>query len=144
MKRLMIGIATIALALVHSSGAYAATSLTIGKSEYRNACAVCHGIDAKGNGGVTELLKAAPADLTLLASKHGGQFPDDRVAAMIDGRFLVKGHGDRDMPSWGDRYSKDKVRAAEYYCDVPYMDTEKFVQSRINALMDYLQSIQAK
>ena len=84
MKRLMIGIATIALALVHSGGAYAASSVTIGKSEYRNACAVCHGIDGKGSGGVIDLLKAAPAD---------------RVAAMIDGRYLVKGHGDRDMPS---------------------------------------------
>jgi hypothetical protein len=63
---------------------------------------------------------------------------------MIDGRELVKGHGDREMPVWGDRYSKDKVRAAEYYCDVPYMDTEKFVQSRVTALLDFLWAIQVK
>ncbi len=143
MKKLMFAIATITLAILSSSSAYAADSVTIGKSEYRNACAVCHGLDAK-SGSLIDQLKKAPPDLTLLAKANGGKFPTERVAAMIDGRELVKGHGDREMPVWGDRYSKDKVRAAEYYCDVPYMDTEKFVQSRVTALLDFLWAIQVK
>ncbi len=143
MKKLSFVIATITLAIISSSSAYAGVSATMGKSEYRNACAVCHGLDGKSSSFIDQL-KKAPSDLTLLARKNSGKFPAERVAAMIDGRELVKAHGERDMPIWGDRYGKDSVRAAAYYCDVPYMDTEKFVQSRVNALMDYLMSIQVK
>ena len=143
MKRTTVAIATIALGAILSSSALARDSLTIGKSEYRNACAVCHAMDGKASVFIDQL-KKAPGDLTLLAKKNGGKFPEERVAAMIDGRELVKAHGDRDMPVWGDRYAKDKVRAAEYYCDMPYMDTEGFVKSRVNALIVYIKSIQAK
>jgi mono/diheme cytochrome c family protein len=143
MKRMTLAIATILLGAVVSSGASAATQLVVGKSEYRNACAVCHGLDGKASSFIDQL-KKAPGNLTMLAKANGGKFPEERVAAMIDGRELVKAHGDRDMPAWGDRYSKDKVRAAEYYCDMPYMDTEAFVQNRINALLAYLKSIQVK
>lgn len=143
MKRMTLAIATILLGAVVSSGASAATSVVSGKSEFRNACAVCHGLDGKASS-LIDQLKKAPGDLTALAKANAGKFPEERVAAMIDGRELVKSHGDRDMPAWGDRYSKDSVRAAAYYCDMPYADTEAFVQNRINALMAYLKTIQAK
>ncbi len=48
------------------------------------------------------------------------------------------------MPVWGDRYSHDDIRAAEYYVDMPYHDTELFVQNRIGALVAYLTTIQTK
>lgn len=144
MKRLPIYMTALVLGVASSGLVSAADAMAVGKSEFRNSCAVCHGSGGKGGGGVTELLKKAPTDLTLLSKNNGGKFPVDRVAAMIDGRDIVKGHGERDMPAWGDRYSKDSVRAAEYYGDLPYKDTEKFVNSRISALMEYLKSIQAK
>jgi mono/diheme cytochrome c family protein len=144
MKRISAVVASIALGVVFSSTAYAAGTIAIGKSEFRNSCALCHGQSGKGDAGVLDLLKKGPPDLTLLTKNNGGKFPTERVAAMIDGRELVKGHGERDMPAWGDRYAKDKVKAAEYYGDFPYKDTEMFVQSRINALMEYLKSIQVK
>jgi hypothetical protein len=38
----------------------------------------------------------------------------------------------------------DKVKAAEYYGDMPYKDTEMYVKNRIQALTEYLISIQSK
>lgn len=133
--------AVLSIALVN--GVSAAEKAASGKTEFRNSCALCHGADGKG-GGVNDLLKKAPPDLTLLAKKNGGKFPAERVAAMIDGREIVKAHGERDMPAWGNRYSTDQVKAAEYYGDMPYKDTEMYVKSRVKALTDYLISIQAK
>lgn len=141
MKKLFV--ATV-LGMALAANAMAADKPNPGKSEFRNSCALCHGQDGKGGTGAMDLLKKAPPDLTLLSKKNGGKFPTERVAAMIDGRELVKGHGDRDMPAWGQRYSQDKAKADEYYGDLPYKDTEMFVKSRIKALTDYLISIQAK
>lgn len=117
--------------------------LDSGKREYVNSCVLCHGDDAKGNGSLVELLSKKPTDLTTLSKRNNGVFPFDRVYAMIDGREMVKGHGGRDMPAWGNRYSADATKAAEYYVDVPY-DMEMYVRSRILALIDYLNRIQAK
>ena len=90
------------------------------------------------------LLKAAPPDLTMLAKGNGGKFPENRIAAMIDGRESVKAHGDRDMPAWGNRYNQDKIKAAEYYGDLPYKDLEMFIKNRISSLIEYLKGIQVK
>lgn len=57
---------------------------------------------------------------------------------MIEGAGVS--HGTRDMPIWGQDY---RVRAAEYYMDVPY-DSELFVRTRILALAEYLSRLQAK
>jgi len=115
----------------------------LGKREYLNKCAICHGQSGKGDGGMMDLLKKAPSDLTMLSKKNGGVFPFDRVFAVIDGREVVKSHGDRDMPIWGRDYSADTVRAAEYFVDVPY-DMEIYVRARILALIDYLNRLQSK
>lgn len=115
-----------------------------GRTEYLNSCALCHGKDGKGSGAINDLLKTAPTDLTTLAKKNGGVFPTDRIYAVIDGRVMVKGHGDRDMPAWGYRYSTDKVKAAEYYTDSPYYDGEMYARSRILYLIDYLNRMQVK
>jgi len=115
----------------------------LGKNEYENSCAFCHGTDGKGTGAINDLFKKPPTDLTTLAKKNNGVFPFDRIYAVVDGREIVRGHGDRDMPAWGNRYSSDSVKAAEYYMDVPY-DAEMYVRSRILSLIDYLNRIQVK
>lgn len=114
-----------------------------GQREYMNRCAVCHGQSAKGDGGAIDILKTAPADLTVLAKKNGGVFPVERINAVIDGRQLVKGHGSRDMPIWGNAYSAETARADEHFAGMPY-NMEMYVRSRILALTDYLYRIQAK
>ncbi len=118
--------------------------LDLGRQEFLDKCAVCHGKSGKGEGGhIMDLLKKAPSDLTMLSKKNGGVFPFDRVYAVIDGRETIVGHGDRDMPIWGKAYNTETARAAEHYFDVPY-DMEMYVRARILALIDYLYRIQAK
>lgn len=117
-----------------------------GKREYLNSCAVCHGAKGKlegGEGAAIDFLKTTPTDLTTLSKRNGGVFPFERVYAVIDGRQGVKGHGSRDMPIWGDRYSQENVKAAEHYVDMPY-DMEMYARGRIIALIDYLHRLQAK
>lgn len=114
-----------------------------GKREFDSKCVVCHGPAGKGNGSYAELLKVAASDLTTLKARNGGVFPFERVYAVIDGREAIKSHGERDMPIWGRDYSKENVKASEYYVDVPY-DMEGYVRARILALIDYLNRLQVK
>ena len=148
MKRRHAKVLTIAALIMMGAGSFAAAAdkklkADLGKREYENSCALCHGKDGKGTGAINDLLKKSPPDLTTLAKRNKGVFPFDRLYAVIDGREIIRGHGDRDMPAWGDRYSSDSVKAAEYYMDAPY-DAEMFARSRILSLIDYLNRIQVK
>lgn len=136
-------------ALTFGSGLASAADkkvVDLGKREYINSCAVCHGVNGKGEGpevaGI-EFLNTKPADLSTLSKRNGGAFPFDRVYSIIDGRQVIKGHGSREMPIWGDRYNRETVKAAEYYVDMPY-DMEMYVRSRILALIDYINRLQTK
>jgi mono/diheme cytochrome c family protein len=126
-----------ALTLV-ASAVLAQSRVDVGKREYDNNCAVCHGTQGSGNGPYVELLKRSPPDLTTMARRNGGVFPVAAAYAVIDGEGT--GHGTRDMPIWGQDY---KIRAAEYYMEAPY-DPGTFVRSRILALIEYLNRLQAK
>jgi mono/diheme cytochrome c family protein len=128
-----------------ASTAYAQTKgqFDLGKCEFDSNCAVCHGLQGKGDGAYGEFLKRPATDLSMLKKNNGGVFPFERVYASIDGRDMIKSHGDRDMPVWGRDYSTQTVRAAEYYVDVPY-DMDMYVRSRILALIDYVNRLQAK
>lgn len=75
-----------------------------GELEYQNYCAVCHGVDARGNGIMKRFLTIPPSNLTQLAKKNSGAFPFWQVYRTIDGHDEVRGHGAREMPVWGDRF----------------------------------------
>jgi len=49
-------------------------------------------------------LTTPPADLTRIAARRGGSFPDGEVARFVDGRFDLPAHGTREMPVWGERF----------------------------------------
>jgi len=72
-----------------------------GADLFRAYCASCHGVDAKGNGPAAASLKTRPADLTVLAKKNGGVFPEPRVRKVIMGDDVIASHGSREMPIWG-------------------------------------------
>lgn len=74
-----------------------------GYLSYRQYCASCHGLDAKGNGPVASTLKIPPADLTKLGKKYGMPLPRKKLIEFIDGRRMVRSHGTREMPVWGNR-----------------------------------------
>lgn len=78
------------------------TKASMGAGAYRAYCASCHGTTAEGTGDVAQYLRVKPSDLTLLAQENGGTFPFEMVVKVIDGRKSVPGHGQGEMPVWGD------------------------------------------
>lgn len=114
-------------------------SLELGRRDYVNYCAACHGVDAKGDGTLGEFLTLAVPDLTKLSKLNGGKFPEERVENVIDGRVDVKVHGMRDMPVWGDWFNREAASA-----DTSKAARELIVNDRIASLMNYLKSIQVK
>ena len=137
-KKLLVGIIVMLVSMVAF-----ASDVNFGKNEYMENCAVCHGVDGKGAGPYTEMLKVdVMPDLTMLQKKNNGVFPFDHVRTVIDGRGEVKSHGPRDMPIWGNEYNA-KAPSPDYFM-AGEIDTEPFVSGRILMLVDYLQSIQQK
>lgn len=113
-----------------------AQDMEYGEAEFLNSCAACHGLDAKGTGPLSERLIERPADLTTLGQRNGGKFPYDRVVAIIDGRYVVPGHGDRDMPVWGREFLEQDAQ------DFGKADGEIISEARIHELAQYLQTLQ--
>ncbi|MDP3538140.1 MAG: c-type cytochrome [Azonexus sp.] len=143
-KRMKLGvIGLFLLALSAASFASEMDKFDTGKREFMNRCAVCHGPSGKGDDGAIDILKTTPTDLTTLSKRNGGTFPYERVYSVIDGRLVVKGHGSREMPVWGQDYNLETAKAEEHFGAMPY-SMEMYVRSRILALLDYLYRIQKK
>ena len=114
--------------------------LKLGEAEYRNSCAACHGARADGRGPVAEVLSTKPPNLTRISSGFNGQFPEEHIYKVIDGRTMINPHGDKQMPVWGYRYMSDAYRRAN---EVPHdVDTRAVVFGRIMSLVRYLESLQ--
>jgi mono/diheme cytochrome c family protein len=114
----------------------------VGKMEYENNCAVCHGMTGKGDGPYAGIIDTKVPDMTMLQKNNNGVFPFDRVYQAIDGRLAVKAHGTRDMPIWGNEYNG---KAALYYSDyLRDYSAEGFVRGRILALVNHIYTLQAK
>lgn len=98
---------------------------------FRTYCAACHGKAATGDGPLAEHMKKRPPDLTQFSIRNGGTFRAALVHKIIDGRQPQPGHGGPDMPVWGDvfKHSRDG-------------SSEESVQARIDALVDYIESVQ--
>lgn len=107
----------------------------LGRQEFMNYCASCHGETAMGNGPVAEYLSVTPPNLTELAQRNGGEFPYLRVFMVIDGRTGIGPHGS-DMPVWGDVF-KDHAMA-----DSTDYGAETIIRGRILSLVKFLESIQ--
>jgi mono/diheme cytochrome c family protein len=113
-----------------------AQEMGYGEAEYLNSCAVCHGLEGMGDGPLTEILMKRPADLTRISDRNGGTFPYARVFAVIDGRFLVPSHGEREMPVWGRQFLVDDV---DLYGPA---GGEIVTTERIHSLAGYIESLQ--
>ena len=105
----------------------------MGAKEYQRFCAACHGALGRGDGPVADTLKRGPSDLSRIAARRGGRFPEAEVARFIDGRFKVPEHGSREMPVWGTRLASD----------IPESEiAESVSRGRIVTLIEYMKSIQ--
>ncbi|MFZ0738772.1 MAG: c-type cytochrome [Candidatus Acidiferrales bacterium] len=102
-----------------------------GAELYQQHCAVCHGKDLTGSGPAPYPFRAPP-DLTTLAQRHGGKFPDAYVSNVLRNGVVMPAHGPAEMPIWGTDF-----RAAGGLSSAQ-------VAQRIADLTNYIKSLQAK
>lgn len=116
------------------------TAVDLGKLEFTDNCASCHGVEGKGNGPLVWLLQKSPPDLTQLAKKNGGVLPVNRMYAVIEGSAAVPSHGTRDMPIWGREYRIEegqRLREAR-----GLYEPAEVVRARILTLIEYISRLQ--
>jgi mono/diheme cytochrome c family protein len=107
-------------------------AVVFGKQTYVEYCAVCHGANGRGIGPAASTLKTPPADLTTLAKRHDGKFPDEYVAEIVRFGKPVQAHGSADMPVWGPIFGlRDN-------------SNEVAVRRRIKNLCEYLATLQER
>ena len=108
------------------------TSPASGQQMYDNYCAVCHGNNGRGDGPAASALKTVPTDLTALAARNNGKFPELHVYAAIQGDRDLPAHGPSDMPVWGNVFqTMSRGSSGE-------------VQMRISNLVQYIKGLQGK
>ncbi|MFZ0738766.1 MAG: c-type cytochrome [Candidatus Acidiferrales bacterium] len=108
------------------------TSPASGAEMFKTYCAVCHGRDAKGDGPAAADLKVQPPDLTMLAKRHDGKFPDTYVAMVLRNGPKAPAHGTAEMPVWGPLFSS--ISGGD----------QAQVNLRIGNLVSYVKSLQVK
>ncbi|HTO56115.1 MAG TPA: cytochrome c [Myxococcota bacterium] len=104
-----------------------------GRDLYQEHCAICHGPKGRGDGPLAAILTDTPSDLTEIAKRRGGDFPEVEIREIIDGRRKVRAHGPEDMPIWGRAFRTPSGGEA----------SEAAIRAKISALVEYLRSIQA-
>jgi mono/diheme cytochrome c family protein len=137
MKTLKLA-AVAACVTLAGAGQAMAQRADIGEREYNSNCAVCHGMQGKGDGPYAGIIDTRVADLSTLSKRNGGVFPVQRVYEIIDGREAVRAHGPRDMPIWGERYGTEARETPSYFPSEP----EVHVRARILALTEYVNRLQ--
>jgi mono/diheme cytochrome c family protein len=115
----------------------------MGKNQFENNCASCHGVDGKGNGPMGEFLRRSAPDLTQLAKKNGGVLPMARMYEVIEGAGVpIPSHGARDMPVWGREFriedAQNLMEARGNY------DAAALVRARILMLLEYINRLQVR
>lgn len=124
----------VAIALGAAGAANAADYVAMsGKELFGRFCASCHGVEGRGDGPVAKSFATEVPDLTFIARRHGGEFPRERVAQIIDGRFVLGAHGSRTMPVWGEDLAR---------LEIGNPDAERATNTIITRLTDYLRSLQ--
>ncbi len=106
---------------------------TSGERLYVQHCAVCHGSSGRGDGPFAGVLRVAPADLTTIAARNGGTFPDAEIARFVDGQFVPPAHGTRQMPIWG-RWLGTRIAKGT--------EPDQVARGEILAILEYLKTLQ--
>ena len=139
-----IGSAALAAALIAAPaiGHAQQPAPDIGKAEYLNSCAGCHGSDGKGSELIAGQLNKSIPDLTTLQKDNGGIFPVSRLYNVIDGREAVAAHGPRAMPVWGAAFGMRVARSSGGAASAS--EKESYTWRRILALIGHISTLQSK
>lgn len=105
--------ASVALAGGLAPAAYAelkpdAKAAAKGATLYVRYCASCHGPAGRGDGPLANDLRVPVPDLTTLSTRGSGAYPYERVVRIVESGELLRGHGNADMPAWGDAFKRTK------------------------------------
>jgi mono/diheme cytochrome c family protein len=84
-----------------------------GQQMYKDYCAACHGPAGKGDGPAVEFLKTSPSDLTTMATRNHGKFPQEHFTAVLRFGTSEHPHGTSDMPIWGPLFRSQNKNVAE-------------------------------
>lgn len=108
-----------------------------GEVLYRELCAVCHGVDGKGEGPAAPALAMSLPDLTQLAADNDGVYPAAEVEKAISGNAKIAAHGTSEMPIWGAAF--ENVR-------LDYKPARRwgFARMRVYNLTSYLETLQTE
>ncbi len=128
-----LAFATIA-ALLLSPAAVLAQDVEAGAALYDHHCAVCHGLEARGNGPLAPALVLQPPSLRDLTQRYDA-FPIRRVVMRIDGTEPLVSHGSP-MPVYGPFFEGDDA-ALKTETGQPIMTSRAIVD-----LVAYLREIQ--
>lgn len=100
---------------------------------YQVSCSGCHGREARGDGPVSPFLTVKVPDLTRIAARRGGVFPEEEIFKIVDGQADLRSHGPRHMPVWG----------YEFFGDDPDDEfAHRQASDLVKRLVEYLRSIQ--
>lgn len=100
---------------------------------YQVACSGCHGREARGDGPVSRYLTVQVPDLTRIAARRGGVFPEEEIFRIVDGQADLRAHGPRHMPVWG----------YEFFGDDPDDEAaHREASETVQRVVEYLRAIQ--
>jgi mono/diheme cytochrome c family protein len=97
---------------VRAQAKHDAAAAAKGAVVYVRYCVSCHGKGARGDGPLAADLRVPVPDMTTLAARSGGRFPEARVERIIQSGEALRGHGTPDMPAWGDAFKKTEGTGA--------------------------------
>lgn len=105
-----------------------------GEQLFQRFCSGCHGAKAHGDGKIAASLGVIVPDLTKLAQRNKGEFPQERIVKVIDGRIAIRKHNnDRTMPVWGEELLRSEAGNPE---------AERGTAELIHKIVDYLSTVQ--
>jgi mono/diheme cytochrome c family protein len=101
-----------------------------GAQMFKDYCAVCHGLEGRGDGPAVEFLKAPPPSLRTLAKRNDGKYPDTKVSSTLQFGATSKAHGTSEMPLWGPMFRS--------------RDGHAIAALRVHNLTKYVETLQDK
>lgn len=102
-----------------------------GELYFKSYCAICHGQNADGKGEMAKILDTPPMDLTAIAKRRNGNFPDEDIARIIATAERTPGHSLGEMPAWW-----ETLRKAEK------IDDPEILKQKIDHIVAYLKTLQ--
>ena len=104
---------------------------TSGAQLFKQNCSVCHGNDGKGNGApaASSPFAGSPPDLTTLAQRHDGEFPEAYIADVLRNGVKMRDHDPAEMPVWGALF-KSMSKSDETHVKLRITNLTNYLKSR--------------